>query len=56
MTATDSLKRKNVQVPLAVWEKLKELKGDKEKRLAKEKHARDVTLGEIVGDAVGIKV
>jgi hypothetical protein len=50
------LDRKNVQVPLKVWSKIREMKSDKEKRLAKEGHAREVTLGEIVADAVGIKV
>ena len=57
MTAgTDALQRKNVQVPLKVYDKIREKKSDKEKMLAKQGRAREVTLGEIVADAMGVKV
>jgi hypothetical protein len=52
---TDSLDRKSVQVSPACWSKIRELKSEKEKRLAKQGRAREVTLGEIVADAFGVR-
>jgi hypothetical protein len=56
MTATDSLKRKNVQVDLSVWKEIMKRKSAKEMQLAKQGHPREVTLGEVVADAMGVKV
>ena len=53
---TGALQRKNVQVPLKVYDKIREKKSDKEKMLAKQGRAREVTLGEIVADAMGVKI
>ena len=53
---TGALQRKNVQVPLKVYDKIREKKSDKEKMLAKQGRAREVTLGEVVADALGVKI
>ena len=53
---TGALQRKNVQVPLKVYDKIREKKSDKEKMLAKQGRAREVTLGEIVADQFGVKI
>jgi hypothetical protein len=52
---TDSLKRKSVQVSPACWEEIKARKSQKELKLAKQHEVREVTMGEIVADAVGVK-
>ncbi len=36
IAGTDALQRKNVQVPLKVYDKIREKKSDKEKMLAKQ--------------------
>ena len=53
---TGALQRKNVQVPLKVYDKIREKKSDKEKMLAKQGRAQEVTLGEVVADAMGVKI
>jgi hypothetical protein len=56
MTAgTDALNRKSVQVSPACWEEIKARKSQKELKLAKQHEVREVTMGEIVADAVGVK-
>jgi len=53
---TGALQRKNVQVPLKVYDKIREKKSDKEKMLAKQGRAREVTMGEIVADQFGVSI
>ena len=53
--ATDSLNRKSVQVSPACWSKIRELKSEKEKRLAKQGRAREVTMGEVVAEKFGVR-
>ena len=53
---TGALQRKNVQVPLKVYDEIRKKKADKEKLLAKQGRGREVTLGEIVADQFGVKI
>jgi hypothetical protein len=54
-TEPEALSRKSVQVSPTCWSKIRELKSEKEKQLAKRGRAREVTMGEVVADAFGVR-
>jgi len=55
MPSNESLSRKSVQVSPACWAEIRKRKSLKETQLAKQGRAREVTLGEIVADALGVR-
>ena len=50
----DALERKGIQVELAVHARLDVLKKEKELKLAKSGHPRQVTMSEVIADALGM--
>jgi hypothetical protein len=54
-SGTEALDRKSVQVSPACWAEIRKRKSLKETQLAKQGRAREVTLGEVVADAFGVK-
>ena len=51
----DKLTRKGIQIGLDTHKELWTRKGEKEKNLAGAGHPREVTLDEIIRDAMGLK-
>ena len=52
---TDSLNRKSVQVSPECWAEIRKRKSLKETQLAKQGRTREVTMGEVVADAFGVR-